>query len=550
MANPLENYSNYLYDIASELHSDATSCLEKLRNSNISRTKLTSIEEQVNKLILFKKPPQPETNIKFNAQCTTIYQPYFETCKNLFFSLLKIESTEVLSKDLKTATTLAKVNLEYCQKKSLQPVKKVEKKPPKPEITENISLIDYMTEKGLVGLPDNLDEVLRPIIARGHLKEVRNRRNITFDKGIILFGPPGTGKTSFVRNLADYLGCEKENVQLISAPELVSSLVGKTEGNIRDRFKPSIEAWEKFGEKSPLFILAIDEFENLALNRESSENDWNKRSVVQLLTSLDGFLQQKNVLVIGITNHIDMIDPALLRNGRFGNKIKIGLPNADARKAILNLYLQDIKDYLDEEVKLDELIEKTEGFSGADLKGIVESANRIAYNRYSVAWTATNDEDETLGKIRVEDFTRVIEEIKSHKVKKPVKSFTDAATQTEPTPPPKSEQTEPTPPPKSEQPVSTPPPKKVKVFNFVHWAKQNVDYSTLEEVDLEPKASFGTRLYNYLKGSYCIIEHGKIKKLGFFGFIFEQLRVLLGFRDRTIRVAAKIDELRALLVKS
>ena len=104
------------------------------------------------------------------------------------------------------------------------------------EKTNNSSLIEYMTEKGLISLPENLDEVLRPIIARGHLKDERDQRKISFDKGIILYGPPGTGKTSFVRNLADYLGCNKENVQLIAAPELISSLVGDTEQKIRDLF--------------------------------------------------------------------------------------------------------------------------------------------------------------------------------------------------------------------------------------------------------------------------------------------------------------------------
>ena len=283
-----------------------------------------------------------------------------------------------------------------------------------PENITDLSLTEHLQKNGLIGLPEDLDITLGPIVARhGPLKDEIKKRGLRAEKGIILHGPPGTGKTSFARHLATYLGCGEKNVQLVSSTKLLNCYVGKTEENIRNLFQPSVEAQRKLRDKSPLFIVAFDEIESIAGDRSRLRNPWEVTAVNELLTCLDGFFLQDNLLVIGLTNDITKLDPALLRTGRFGVQIKIDLPNAENRKAILHLYLKTLIDhnYLDHNISLDQLKNMTANYSGADLKGLVEQVNRLSFARFAKAQKENKDPAvcASLGKIHMDDFVRVIQ---------------------------------------------------------------------------------------------------------------------------------------------
>ncbi len=187
-------------------------------------------------------------------------------------------------------------------------------------------------------------------------------------KGILLYGPPGTGKTM----LAKAVATESEaNFIFISGPELLSKWVGETEKGIREIFK-------KARQSAPCIIL-FDEFDAIGSVRTSDEEGYgsNIRSIInQLLTELDGVKPLDRVFVIASTNRIDLIDPALLRPGRLGRKILVPVPDKETRKEIFKVHMRKMP--LAEDVDINLLIERTEGFTGADIENLCREAGIVA----------------------------------------------------------------------------------------------------------------------------------------------------------------------------
>jgi len=183
-------------------------------------------------------------------------------------------------------------------------------------------------------------------------------------KGIILYGPPGTGKTM----LAKAVATESEaNFIVINGPELLSMWVGETEKGIREIFR-------KARQSSPCIIF-FDEFDAMASVRTSYASDTGgiSRTIVnQILTELDGMKPLDEVFVIAATNRLDIIDPALLRPGRLGAKILVHLPDKEARKSIFNVHTKRMP--LANDVNIDLLNEKADGFTGADIENLCREA--------------------------------------------------------------------------------------------------------------------------------------------------------------------------------
>lgn len=186
------------------------------------------------------------------------------------------------------------------------------------------------------------------------------------DNGLLLSGPPGCGKTTFARALANSLDAHLEVGSY-------STWIGTKGGHQGDLLRAMRDAFQRAREHAPS-VLLIDEIDNFpqrgSLGR-ADYNDWNRGVVNGLLECLDGAVGRPGVIVIGATNHPGGIDTALLRPGRLDRHIEIGLPDAEARQAILHYHLQA-------PVDVSSIIDRTEGFSGADLERVARDARRAA----------------------------------------------------------------------------------------------------------------------------------------------------------------------------
>jgi len=230
---------------------------------------------------------------------------------------------------------------------------------------------------GIGGLDVELNSLFRRAFAsRIFSQDTMNRMGIKHVKGIILHGPPGTGKTLIARQIGKILQCEEPKV--VNGPEILNKYVGQSEENIRLLFVDAEQQPDK------LHLVIFDEIDAICKQRgtTSGSTGVGDSIVNQLLTKMDGINSLDNVLVIGMTNRLDMLDEALLRPGRFEVQIEIGLPNEEGRCQILKIHTEKLRSnsYL-EDVSLDILASKTQNYSGAELEGLVRSATSFALNR-------------------------------------------------------------------------------------------------------------------------------------------------------------------------
>lgn len=173
-------------------------------------------------------------------------------------------------------------------------------------------------------------------------------------KGILLYGPPGSGKTLIARAVANETGAF---FFLINGPEIMSKLAGESESNLRKAFEEA--------EKNAPSIIFIDEIDSIAPKREKTQGEVERRIVSQLLTLMDGLKSRAHVIVMGATNRPNSIDPALRRFGRFDREIDIGIPDSVGRLEILRIHTKNMK--LEENVDLEAIASETHGYVGSDL---------------------------------------------------------------------------------------------------------------------------------------------------------------------------------------
>lgn len=231
------------------------------------------------------------------------------------------------------------------------------------EIAMDVPDISWDDIGGLESIKKEIREVFVPAEdAKGF-----QRLGIKVPKGVLLYGPPGTGKTMIAKAVANECG---SNFICINGPEIASKWLGESEKAIRQAFK-------KAKQIAPC-ILFFDEFDSIAPVRGTSETGgaWEK-VVNQLLTSIDGVESLTKVTVMAATNRPDMIDPALLRPGRFDKKIYIGVPDQRAREEILKLQTKNMPL---RGVDLTYVASRTENFVGADLAELCREAGMNAYN--------------------------------------------------------------------------------------------------------------------------------------------------------------------------
>ena len=224
--------------------------------------------------------------------------------------------------------------------------------------------------------------------------EIFERLGIQPPKGVLLYGPPGTGKTLIAKAVANEV--EAHFISL-SGPEIMSKYYGESEKGLREKFEEA--------EQNAPAIIFIDEIDAIAPKREDTKGEVERRVVAQLLSLMDGLKGRGQVVVIAATNLPDSIDPALRRGGRFDREIEIGIPDKKGRHEIFQVHTRGVP--LGDDVKIDELVNSTQGFVGADVALLVKEAAMHALRK--VIPQIKIDEDipnEVLDRLRVtrEDF--------------------------------------------------------------------------------------------------------------------------------------------------
>ncbi|PSQ07676.1 AAA family ATPase [Halobacteriales archaeon QS_6_71_20] len=218
------------------------------------------------------------------------------------------------------------------------------------------------------GLDEELEQVREMIELPMRHPELFKRLGIEPPKGVLLHGPPGTGKTLIAKAVANEIDA---HFQTLSGPEIMSKYYGESEEQLR-------EVFEEASENAPAIIF-MDELDSIAPKREEAGGDVERRVVAQLLSLMDGLEERGEVVVIGATNRVDAIDPALRRGGRFDREIEIGVPDRDGRKEILQVHTRNMP--LAEEIDIDEYAETTHGFVGADIASLAKEAGMNAIRR-------------------------------------------------------------------------------------------------------------------------------------------------------------------------
>ncbi|KAK2740193.1 transport between ER and Golgi ATPase protein [Myotisia sp. PD_48] len=235
-------------------------------------------------------------------------------------------------------------------------------------------------------------------------------------KGILLYGPPGTGKTLIARQIGKMLNAREPKV--INGPEVLNKYVGQSEENIRKLFADAEKEYKEKGDESGLHIIIFDELDAVCKQRGSGSaggTGVGDSVVNQLLSKLDGVDQLNNILLIGMTNRMDMIDDALLRPGRLEVHMEISLPDEHGRQQILKIHTQKMRDndIMDSDVDIQELAQLTKNFSGAEISGLVKSASSFAFNRHVKVGTMAGVSDDIVNmKVNRQDFHNALEEIK------------------------------------------------------------------------------------------------------------------------------------------
>ena len=226
-----------------------------------------------------------------------------------------------------------------------------------------------ITYEDIGGLKNEIQRVREMVELPMKHPQIFSKLGIEPPKGVLLHGPPGTGKTLLAKAVANETSASFFS---IAGPEIISKYYGESEQQLREIF-------EDAKEESPSIVF-IDELDSIAPKREDVTGEVERRVVAQLLTMMDGLETRGQVVVIGATNRVDSVDPALRRPGRFDREIEIGVPDEVGRKEILQIHTRGMP--LSDDVSLDHLADETHGFVGADIESLTKEAAMKALRRY------------------------------------------------------------------------------------------------------------------------------------------------------------------------
>ncbi len=245
-----------------------------------------------------------------------------------------------------------------------------------------------VTYNDIGGLETQIEEIREavelPLLKPELFKEI----GIEPPKGVLLYGPPGTGKTLLAKAVANQTNATF--IRVVGS-EFVQKYIGEGARLVREVFQLAKE-------KAPSIIF-IDEIDAIAAKRTNSDTSGDRevqRTLMQLLAEMDGFDPRGDIKIIGATNRIDILDPAILRPGRFDRIIETPLPNHEGRLAIFKIHTRNMK--VDKDVNLNELASITEGASGADIKAIVTEAGMLAIRNGRTV-------------VKMDDFIKAVEKV-------------------------------------------------------------------------------------------------------------------------------------------
>ncbi len=218
------------------------------------------------------------------------------------------------------------------------------------------------------GLEEEIQQLREAVIIPMTHPERFEKLGIQSPAGVLLHGPPGTGKTLLAKAVANE--SKAAFIGLVGS-ELVHKYIGEGAKLVRDVF-----ALAKEKDHAIIFIDEIDSIGTMRTDDTSGGDREVQRTLIQLLAEIDGFKDRKNIKIVAATNRIDVMDPALLRPGRFDRIVEVPLPNKEARRKIVGIHTKGMN--LHKDVNLDKIMEKTEGMTGADLKSICLEAGMHA----------------------------------------------------------------------------------------------------------------------------------------------------------------------------
>ncbi len=239
-------------------------------------------------------------------------------------------------------------------------------------------------EMGIGGLDAQFKEIFRRAFASRLVPpDIMRKMGQHHVRGMLLFGPPGCGKTLIARKIAKALKARPPKI--VNGPEILNKYVGQSEENIRALFKDAETEQEEKGDDSELHIIIFDEIDAICKQRGTTGGGTgvNDSIVNQLLSKIDGVESLNNVLLIGMTNRKDMIDEAVLRPGRLELHVEIGLPDEAGRTQILHIHTNEIKGsgMMAEDVDIHSIAERTKNYTGAEIEGLVKAACSYVFAR-------------------------------------------------------------------------------------------------------------------------------------------------------------------------
>jgi transitional endoplasmic reticulum ATPase len=262
--------------------------------------------------------------------------------------------------------------------------------------------VPSITYEDIGGLGNAVGRVREMIELPLRHPELFKRLGVEAPKGVLLHGPPGTGKTLLAKAVANETNA---NFYTIGGPEIMSKFYGESEEKLRNVFEQA--------EKNAPSIIFIDEIDSIAPKREEVTGEVERRIVAQLLSLMDGMSSRGKVVVIGATNRVNAVDPALRRPGRFDREIEIGVPDRNGRLEILQIHTRGMP--LAKDVNLEKLADISHGFVGADLQSLSKEAAIGALRKIlpEIDLSSESIPAETLRKIIVtmEDFMDVVKEM-------------------------------------------------------------------------------------------------------------------------------------------
>lgn len=364
-------------------------CLRLLKRETISNFDLASLLKVTTITDINANNVRQHFKYKIKESCVFVGRTYEHMGIKYVVENLQYSDLNVNSKHRIVGTFTEHTDIKFnkdSQDKSINLIDTVDQTSRNLDIETIKGIAKQMEKDGLYGMTNHVDKFIKEVLlTRTNLVDENLIDLIEPTKGVILYGPPGTGKTTLARNIGKIFGAIGSRIRRITATEIKSKWHGESEDNIRKLFKRAIEEYELHGDNAPLHILIIDEIDAVLGTRGESISDVKDSIVNQFLGEIDGLVQFNNCIIIGITNRLELLDPACLRPGRFGCHIHVDLPSCEQRKLIFESFHRKLEraniiHHVDE-FNYQLIAELTHGLSGADIKHIYQLATAEHINK-------------------------------------------------------------------------------------------------------------------------------------------------------------------------